>query len=281
MAARRTIRSGRHDRPGLRAYWSLHFEAWQCSGLSKRGYCAEHRLDRRTFDRWLTAIGDKQALSHKAPRKIRHPPRRPRSEAHELAVRAFWAMHVEAQRWCGLTAETYARAHHLSAPMLRQWRRRLEADPDPIDWPALVHPSARPPLEGTISTRTRDGSALTRAEPLLRERRRFSEAEKRAILAEVDTLGVTVTAVARRHGIIPGMLFRWRVQLGLARPERATFAHVRLTDGAVTAPVRQVQLPVPDGAMAVELPGGRRVFAPPGGDPDAVRRFVTEREGRS
>ena len=84
--------------------------------------------------------------------------------------------------------------------------------------------------------------------------------------------------MARRHGIIPGMLFRWRVQLGLAKPERATFAQVRLTDGASAAGALQVQLPIPDGAVTVDLPGGG---ACSGSDPQAVRQFVTEREGRA
>jgi hypothetical protein len=34
----------------------------------------------------------------------------------------------------------------------------------------------------------------------------------------------------------------------------------------------------PVGTAAVDLPDGRRVFAPSGADPDAVRRHVTERE---
>jgi hypothetical protein len=42
--------------------------------------------------------------------------------------------------------------------------------------------------------------------------------------------------------------------------------------------VLQEMLPVPPGAIAVELADGRRVFAPAGSDPEAVRRYVTERE---
>ncbi len=261
-----------------RAYWTTHLEAWLRSGLARTTYCREHRLNRRSFDRWKAALNITESLRHKAARKRRRQSPPEGGAATDKAVQAFWAMHVEALQWSGLTAQAYAQAHRLGPENLRQWRRRLEADPDPIDWRALVHPSARPLVEGTISTGTKDGSSLTTPP---RERRRFSEADKRAILAEIDALGVTVTAVARRHGIIPGMLFRWRVQLGLTPPERAAFARVHLTDGAASAPILQVQLPVPDGAVAVDLPGGRRVFAAPGSDPGAVRRFVTEREGRA
>jgi transposase len=41
-------------------------------------------------------------------------------------------------------------------------------------------------------------------------RRRWSEDEKQAIIAEALQPGVNVSAVARRHGITPNLLFRWR-----------------------------------------------------------------------
>lgn len=41
-------------------------------------------------------------------------------------------------------------------------------------------------------------------------RRRWSEAETQAVVAEADRPGVNISAVARRHGIKPSLLFRWR-----------------------------------------------------------------------
>ena len=41
-------------------------------------------------------------------------------------------------------------------------------------------------------------------------RRRWSEDEKQAIIGEALQPGVNVSAVARRHGIKPSLLFRWR-----------------------------------------------------------------------
>jgi transposase len=41
-------------------------------------------------------------------------------------------------------------------------------------------------------------------------RRRWSDAEKNAIVAEEAKPGVNISAVARRHGIKPSLLFRWR-----------------------------------------------------------------------
>ncbi|WP_461369763.1 transposase [Candidatus Darwinibacter acetoxidans] len=41
-------------------------------------------------------------------------------------------------------------------------------------------------------------------------RRSWSREEKRAIIAEVRETRTTVSAVARRHGLHPSLLFRWR-----------------------------------------------------------------------
>jgi transposase len=41
-------------------------------------------------------------------------------------------------------------------------------------------------------------------------RRRWSDAENQAIIAEVARPDANISAVARRHGIKPSLLFRWR-----------------------------------------------------------------------
>jgi transposase-like protein len=51
-----------------------------------------------------------------------------------------------------------------------------------------------------------------------KERRRWSAAEKRAIVAETIASG-SVTRVARRHGANPAMVFAWRKKYGAAAVE--------------------------------------------------------------
>ena len=46
-----------------------------------------------------------------------------------------------------------------------------------------------------------------------KERKRWSEDQKREIVAETFQPGETVTGVARRHGANPSMVFSWRKQL--------------------------------------------------------------------
>jgi len=110
-------------------------------------------------------------------------------------------------------------------------------------------------------------------------RRNFSREEKLAIALEAEQRGVTVSAVARKHDIAPGVLFRWRTELGLGKPKPAKLAAVRLDDATPGNAgkhelVLNDLLPHPAGMALVELADGRRVFAAVGTDPETVRRYV-------
>ena len=62
------------------------------------------------------------------------------------------------------------------------------------------------------------------------QRRSFSEDEKRAIAMQTLEPHVTVSQVARRHGIAASLLFRWRAQLGLGAGEQARLVTVRVEE---------------------------------------------------
>jgi hypothetical protein len=292
-------------------YWSLHVEAWRRSGLSQMEYCVRHGLKRKTFARWMKhLIGVEEARRHtwelrelrRIERLHKHgkdggkTPARgrfgARTDTRSRAVQAFWAMHVEALNWSGISTAEYANALLLSPWALRKWRARFDDGEVEIDWRAHLHPSARPRL----SPRTRDStkeppveSLLTTtpdpelARPATRQRRNFTDAEKHAIVLETEEPGATVSQVARDHGIAPSILFRWRAALGFGK-DKASLVAVRIADERgvcdddATAVVLQDALPIPLGAVAVELADGRRVFAPPGSDPDAVRQYIAQRE---
>ena len=93
-----------------RSFWLVHIRAWQQSGLTRTAYCREHRLNKSTFDRWLKALDALESARIKARerRKRTHEPIS--KDRHNKAVQAFWAMHVEALNWSGLTAKAYAMA---------------------------------------------------------------------------------------------------------------------------------------------------------------------------
>jgi transposase-like protein len=277
-----------------RAWWATHLEAWRRSGVTRTEYCRLHRLTKSTFDRWLNALNLLVSAREEA-RKRRKRTREPLStDKRNKAVQAFWAMHVEALNWSGVSAKDYAAAHHISVYSLRTWRARLDADPLQIDWRARLHPSVRP----TVSTSASDSAKEPPVENILttapaadpptsgRKRRSFTDAEKRAIVFEAEQPGATVSQVARTHRIVTSVLFRWRAELGFGRGKPTTLAAVRIADeqrrgtddASAELVVLQEMLPVPPGAMAVELADGRRVFALAGSDPEAVRQYVAERE---
>lgn len=115
-------------------------------------------------------------------------------------------MHVESMNWSGTGIREYAAALHLSPTSLRTWRDRLDEGEVEIDWRAHLHPSARP-VVGTSASGTLAESSLTassKVDPGARRqpvRRFFSDEEKHAIALESDQPGVSVSQVARKHGI--------------------------------------------------------------------------------
>jgi transposase-like protein len=278
-----------------RAWWATHVEAWRRSGVTRTEYCRLHRLTKSTFDRWLSALNSLESAREEA-RKRRKRTREPVSgDKRNKAVQAFWAMHVEALNWSGVSAKDYAAAHHISVYSLRTWRARLDADPVQIDWRARLHPSIRVRISSGASSAAKEQPAensLTDAPDVApardgrSNRRSFTDAEKVAIVMEAEQPGVSAAAVCRRHNIATSMIFRWRVQFGVRQGEHAELAAVRVSDGehggepatAVETLDLQNLLPLPDGMEAVELADGRKVFAPIGSNPDAVRKRVAERE---
>jgi transposase-like protein len=139
---------------------------------------------------------------------------------------------------------------------------------------------------GMIGANVRPNWASVPAPPGRKHRRNFTDAEKRAIVLETEQPGATVSQVARAHRIVTSVLFRWRAELGFGRSKAANLVAVRIADersssnrdaGAEVAVLQDI-LPIPPNTVAVQLADGRHVFAPSGSDPDAVRRYVSERE---
>jgi transposase len=64
-------------------------------------------------------------------------------------------------------------------------------------------------------------------------RRRWTEDQKRAIVAESLAPGAVVNAVARRAAICPGQIYRWRKEL---RAATGWFARVLIAPGENMAP---------------------------------------------
>jgi transposase len=111
-------------------------------------------------------------------------------------------------------------------------------------------------------------------------RRRWSEDEKQAIIAEALQPGVNVSAVARRHRLKPSLLFRWRK---LAKKPAPTFLPVSLTAPAEKSETkcdcRASEAPTSDSRIEIELLNGRRVRVGPGADMSALKRILDIADG--
>jgi transposase len=125
-------------------------------------------------------------------------------------------------------------------------------------------------------------------------RRQWSEAEKQAVVTEAERPGVNISAVARRHGIKPSLLFRWRRLARDAQDQPSTaFVSVTLALPAVEAPAPEAAvdvLPVSPRPAASQEPAehrieialgnGRVVRVGAGVDVDSLRRILDAADGR-
>jgi hypothetical protein len=145
-----------YENRARRAWWSIHIEAWRKSGLSRARYCRQHRLGEEAFGRWLNVLigAEKLRAEREIAREKKAQKRRPNlsTDKRNRAAQAFWAMHVEALRWSGMTMCDYARAHRISVHSLARWRDLIDAGETPSEWRFLLHPSARSPISTIAST---------------------------------------------------------------------------------------------------------------------------------
>ena len=145
----------------------------------------------------------------------------------------------------------------------------------------------------------RQGEVLGRVE----RRRRFSLEQKLSILAEACAPGAVISAVARRHGLLPAQVFKWRrlAALGVidipGASELPSFVAVEVAadaadegtaPGDVPAPLESVPAPLPSasleqsrpGVIEIDLGGGRCVRVVGDVDADALRRVLDVLDGR-
>jgi transposase len=124
-------------------------------------------------------------------------------------------------------------------------------------------------------------------------RRRFSVEEKLALLAEATAPGTNISAVARRHGLVPAQVYKWRrlAELGVigmpGASELPSFVAVEIAKDVASLPA-----PMPEdkpangrevprrrrrkkaGLIEIELSGGRRVRVDRDVDAAALERVL-------
>jgi len=116
-----------------------------------------------------------------------------------------------------------------------------------------------------------------------RARRRWSEDDKRRLVAETFAPGETVHGVARRRGVSTSQLFTWRKRLRAeagfppSPPTVAGFAAVAI---APVPPLAGDAAEAPSGLIEIELADGGRVRISGAADPAVVAAALRALAGR-
>jgi transposase len=129
------------------------------------------------------------------------------------------------------------------------------------------------PMSGDRSGRRYDIVADTR--------RRWSEEEKASIVAEAANCP-NISALARRRGLKPSLLFRWRREqcdAKAATPVPLAFVPVALAAPAPSSP--PTITPAKPNMIEIVIVGGRVVRAGTDIDTAALVRIIAALEGRS
>jgi transposase len=144
-------------------------------------------------------------------------------------------------------------------------------------------------------------SAPRRYDVVAETRRRWSREEKRAIVAEAMRPGVSVSEVARRHGLHSSLLFRWRREfvaagspVEIAKSATPRFIPIALPAPAGGGPAQPEQRdgPVPrsserghprpapdDSAIEIDLRNGRRLRVTATVDTATLKCIIAVLEG--
>lgn len=110
-------------------------------------------------------------------------------------------------------------------------------------------------------------------------RRRWSEDEKTAILAELARPGAKGAEIARRHGVSRGLLYTWRKERRALEARAMPFAPVLLAGPAPQAEAPAAP-PMPAAVIEIEMKGAR-VRLPGDAPPSTVAAAIKALRGRS
>jgi len=112
-------------------------------------------------------------------------------------------------------------------------------------------------------------------------RRSWTREQKQTILTEAKNPATTVSAVARRRGIAPSLLFRWRrealdAERAAALPPQPAFVPLCLSGPVSTDPCERTQ----SGIIEIELATGHRLCADASVDIGVLRTLIEALVGR-
>ncbi len=129
----------------------------------------------------------------------------------------FWQAHVDACRVSGETQKTYCERHGLSPKTLRTWRARLAGTACVITADSNPHgDEARGGAKEFLSPSFAAPSDRAQLVELLtnpRCRRTWTPEQRQQIVIEALRSGLSIERFARRSGLTPSVVYRWKQEL--------------------------------------------------------------------
>jgi transposase-like protein len=213
-------------------------------------------------------------------------------------LEAFWRSHHEGWANSSLNQREYCEAHGLPLKRFGNWRTKFKDEAEAAQKGLLYRRGSLSHMSSHMTDRDNETAStgyIPSGTGLPEARRNFRRADKRRIVAEAAAPGASVSAVARRYGIAPRLLFRWKQELAAPQAQPKTepvFLPVSVRDAAATAETTPAgpELPAPPihgpliierapQEVEVELVGGRRLRFARDTDPETVRALVALLEG--
>lgn len=131
----------------------------------------------------------------------------------------FWQAHVDACRVSGETQKTYCERHGIAPKTLRTWRVRLagaaravaaDGDPHGVEVKGGAKEFFSPSFGGP-SDHARLVELLTNP----RSRRTWTPEQRQEIVIDALRSGLSIERFARRSGLTPSVVYRWRQELAV------------------------------------------------------------------
>ncbi|WP_165492861.1 IS66-like element accessory protein TnpA [Lichenihabitans psoromatis] len=111
-------------------------------------------------------------------------------------------------------------------------------------------------------------------------RRVWSVEEKRAIVAETEAPGTTVSMVARRHNVHSSLLFRWRRDAFVTDRAAGSPSQPAFIPLALPCPADPPRPALTVGTIEIELAGGHRLRTEGAIDAAVLRSLIKALVGR-
>jgi len=209
-----------------------------------------------------------------------------------VELESFWRSHHDEWEHSSLNQREYCEVHGLPLKRFGNWRAKFKTETAAVQdnllyrrGSSLRHMAGHMSNKEIVSTST---GYVPSVKSMPNGRRNFRVADKKRIVAEAMAPGASVSGIARRYGIDPRLLFRWKREFA-PPPSKPVFLPVSVSDGpdqtgAHSAPAcAQVAGPIiverSPQEIEVELVGGRRLRFGCNVEAETVRAMIACLEG--